>query len=53
MAFVKTGDAQPIISTHDGDYECIDEETKKTLEAMKQAARNTDENEDDSLKDDC
>ena len=43
MAFVKNGDAQPILSTHDGDSEIVDEETKKALEAAKQAAKNIDE----------
>ena len=43
MAFVKIGDAQPIIGTHEGDPKHTDEETKKALEAAKQAAKNIDE----------
>ena len=43
MSFVKTGDAQPILSTHEGDKEYTDEETRKALEAAKQAAKNIDE----------
>jgi hypothetical protein len=43
MAFIKRGDAQPIISVHEGDPEQLDEETKKALEAAKQAAKNIDE----------
>lgn len=40
MAFVKVGDAQPILTTHEGDPNLVDEETKKALEAAKQAAKN-------------
>lgn len=43
MGFIKNGDAQPILSTHEGDPELSDEETKKALEAAKQAAKNIDE----------
>lgn len=43
MAFVKRGDAQPIIGTHEGEEEHTDEETRKALEAAKQAAKNIDE----------
>ena len=43
MAFIKNGDAQPIIATHEGDPKLVDEETKKALEAAKQAAKNISE----------
>ena len=43
MAFIKNGDAQPILITHEGDPNLVDAETRKALEAAKQAAKNIDE----------
>ena len=43
MAFIKNGDAQPILTTHEGDPNLVDEKTKKALEAAKQAVKNIDE----------
>jgi len=43
MAFIKIGDAQPIVTTHEGDPVLTDEETLKKLEAAKQAIKNIDE----------
>jgi len=40
MAFIKVGDAQPILTTHEGDTKLTDEETQIALEAAKQAAKN-------------
>ena len=43
MAFIKRGDAQPILKTHGADANQDDEETKKALEEAKQATKNINE----------
>ena len=46
MAFIKIGDAQPIIDTHDGDSKHTDKETKKVLKEVKKATKTIDEEDD-------
>ena len=45
MAFVKNGDAKPILDTYEGDPALVDEETKLALEVAKQAAKKIEEDQ--------